>query len=637
MTPPAVPPQAPAAAPAPLPPAPPSLAGLDPAQRELVANEQLRMVLAHTRAGTLMATALALLLAVYLHGSVPLGLVGAWVAAKVLLAATRVGVDQLHVARGRPGGPRWRRLIYALLGLDGLVWGVAGWWMMREPVTVASLVAAALACVSCVATFGLQARLVATAAYVVPILLPTSLGLVLRGDDFGLIGGSCLPLLLVLQLLTSASTQQRFAAGVLVRLQAQALAQDKAAALQLAQRQSEVKTQFLANISHELRTPLHGILGLARLLHVDARDRTAAHRVELIEASATHLLGLINDLLDVSRIETGHFPIRQERFDLVTQVGMVAGVFTVRARDKGLRFRMSHDFERPSWVLGDAARLRQVLHNLLGNALKFTQHGSIELHLKRADTPGMVRIEVTDTGVGIPAGDLAHVFQAFYQSGQDGRDGRESQDGHGAAPLSSGAGLGLTIARELAQAMGGDITVSSQPGRGSTFVFTARMPACDAPTEEADATGELPAGPAPIGLRNVLVVEDDDVNALIIGAYLEQLGLGCERVCNGKEAVGRALREIERPELILMDCRMPVMDGLAATREIRRQEQTLELPRVPVIALTAASSAEDRQRCAAAGMDDFIAKPFTREELTRVLAQWGGAAPVRAAGVAGAG
>jgi signal transduction histidine kinase/ActR/RegA family two-component response regulator len=584
----------------------------DPQLREHVAGEQLRMVLSHTRGGTLVATAFALLLAAYLHGSVAPALVVAWLLAKLLVAACRMGLHHLHTRRGQPGGPGWRRLTYALLALDGAVWGVAGFRMMFEPVTVASLAAASLACITCVATFGLQARVAATAAYVAPILLPTALGLLLRGDEFGWVGGGCLPLLLGLQLFTSLGTQRRFAAGVLARLQAQALAQDKAAALQLAQRQSAVKTQFLANISHELRTPLHGILGLARLVHVDARDRTLAHRVELIEASATHLLGLINDLLDVSRIETGHFAIRQERFDLVTQVGMVAGVFAVRARDKGLRFKLHNEFERPSWVMGDAARLRQVLHNLLGNAIKFTQQGSVELRLMRAGAPDMVRIEVSDTGAGIPGSDLARVFQAFYQAS------------HEAVPMASGAGLGLTIARELAVAMGGDISVSSEVGRGSTFAFMARMPAAPVQGEDMD-TGEAAAGPAPIGLRNVLVAEDDDVNALIIGAYLEQLGLACERVHNGKEAVGRALREVERPDLVLMDCRMPVMDGLTATREIRTQEATLELARVPVIALTAASSVEDRQRCAAAGMDDFIAKPFTKEELVRVLAQWGGA------------
>jgi len=593
--------------------------------REHVAVEQLRMVLTHTRAGTLIATAFAVLMAVYLHGSVTPALVRGWVAAKLLLAACRIVLALVHAGRGQPAGPVWRGLTYGLLALDGGVWGMAGFWMMSEPVTLASLVAASLACVSCVATFGLQVRLAATAAYVVPILLPTSLGLVLRGDEFGLVGGGCLPLLLLVQLATSLGTQRRFTASVLVRLQAQALVKEKAAALQLARRQSEVKTQFLANISHELRTPLHGVLGLARLLHLDARDRGVAHRLELIEASATHLLSLINDLLDVSRIETGRFSIKRERFDLVTQAGVVAGVVSVRARDKGVTFKVINEFERPNWVIGDAARFRQVLHNLLGNAIKFTQHGGIELKLMRGTEPDMVRVEVWDTGAGIASSELVNIFQAFYQAGSDG--GR----------LVAGAGLGLTIARELAQAMGGDISASSKLGQGSVFVFTARMPA--APEQPEDGLDDdLSAGHVPITLRNVLVAEDDDVNALIIGAYLEQLGLACERVSNGREAVGRALREIERPDLILMDCRMPVMDGLTATREIRTQEHALELHRVPVIALTAASSYEDRQSCVAAGMDDFIAKPFTKEELTRVLTQWGGASlagTAYTAGVAG--
>jgi CheY-like chemotaxis protein/anti-sigma regulatory factor (Ser/Thr protein kinase) len=313
----------------------------------------------------------------------------------------------------------------------------------------------------------------------------------------------------------------------------------------------------------------------------------------------------------VSRIETGRFAFRQERFDLVTQAGVVAGVYLVRARDKGLRFSLINELERPTWVMGDAARFRQVLHNLLGNAIKFTQEGSVEMTLQHGSTPHEIRVQITDTGPGMTAQALSHIFEPFYQADPGGE------------ALTSGAGLGLTIAHELARAMRGDITVSSEPGKGSTFVFTAFLPAAPEP----QATGDVPAIAARASLAacNVLVAEDDDVNALIISAYLEQLGVVCERVCNGEEAVARALREVERPDLILMDCRMPVMDGIAATRAIRAQERTLALARVPVIALTAASAPEDRLQCTVAGMDDFIAKPFTKAELTRVLAQWGGA------------
>ena len=587
---------------------------LDAAHEEHVAAELLRMVLLHTRAGTLLATAFAVLLAIYWAGSTPVDWVRGWMFVKLSVSALRIFAAHKHARAGLPATRGWRQLTYGLLALDGAVWGVAGLWLMHQPVQVSSFVAAALACVTCVATFGLQARLLATAAYVGPIMVPTALGLALRADQVGAVGSLGLLMLLGLQLLTARGAEQRLTASILLRLEAQALAHEKAAALELAQRQIEVKTQFLANISHELRTPLHGILGVARLLHLEAGDPAVQHRLELIESSGTHLLRLINDLIDVSRIETGHFPIRHEVFDIVTQAGLVADVFALRATDKGLDFSMTHAFPRPSWVVGDAARFRQVLHNLLGNAIKFTEKGRVEMNLMRGSTPDMVEVEVIDTGPGITLADQDRLFDA--PSARDPDVDPASSRNHG--------GLGLLIARELAEAMGGSLCVHSKAGVGSQFVFSAQLPSTAAPGEAMD--GAALATPV-IDLRRVLVAEDDDVSALIVCAYLKQQGLAHERVGNGHDAVGRALRESQRPDLVLMDCQMPMMDGQTATREIRAQEHTLGLPRVPIIAITATSTDEDRRACADAGMDDLLAKPFNRQELMQVLAQWGGALP----------
>ena len=594
---------------------------LDAERHEHVAQEQLRMVLSHTRFGTLVATAFALLLALYLPAELPTVLVQSWVAAKLLVAAVRIAAAHWHATRGQPADARWRRLTYVLLALDGAVWGVAGGWLMSGPQSLAALVAAALACVSCVATFGLQVRTVATAAYVTPMLVPTALALVLRGDDFGFIGGVGLLMLLALQLATARGAEQRLAVGVLLRLQAQRLAAEKDAALRLAQHQSAVKSQFLAKLSHELRTPLHGILGLARLLHADARDEASRHRVELIEASGRHLLSLINDLLDASRIESGRFTLRPERFELVAEFEQVAELFAQRAADKGLQMEVKAAMARPHWVHGDPARWRQVLHNLLGNALKFTPSGAIVLTLERGDGPDGVRVSVRDSGVGIAAADLERVFDAFAQSDA------------GASGTSEGAGLGLTIAREIAREMGGDIRARSRLGEGSTFVFEARLPAAQAQAQlqmqthtqaDTDARAAPAAAVSPLP-RRVLVAEDDDVNAMIVGAYLGQLGIAAERVVDGREAVRRALCTADRPDLVLMDCRMPEMDGLDATREIRLQERRLGLPRLPVVALTATATESERALCQAAGMDDFVAKPFTMDELTRALQRWAAA------------
>ncbi len=471
---------------------------------------------------------------------------------------------------------------------------------------------------SCIATFGLQVRLAATAAYVLPMLLPLVLGLAQREDDIAHFTALGQLLLALVLLATARATSQRLATGMLLRLQADALVAEKDAALHLAHEQSVERKRFLAKVSHELRTPLHGMLGLTRLLHLEASDATLRHRLDLIEGSGTQLLGLINDLLDVSRIDAGHFVLKADNFDLAALLDEQAELFALRAADKGLRFDLQLRLPRPCWVRGDAARLRQVLNNLLGNAVKFTQRGSITLQAQPGAEPDWVALSVADTGDGIGAAELSRIFQPFHQVVPSGAPGTGD-----ASANTDGVGLGLTIAREIALAMGGDIQVRSVPGQGSVFSFEALLPTAAASSQApavAPAAQRLP--------RLVLVAEDDDLNALIVGAYLDSLGVRYERVADGQQAVSRALRTTDRPELVLMDCRMPVLDGLAATADIRRQERALGLLRLPILALTATATDTDRQACLDVGMDDVIAKPFTPVQLADALRRAGRAAAV---------
>jgi len=589
---------------------------LDVSLRNRVAQEQLRMVLTHTRAGTIAATLFAVTLAWHYRDHIPIEQVLAWIAIKLGVAGARIALAQAwqrHSARQKAAGgdgseqvQRWQRWTLWLLAVDGVVWGIGAHRMMGEPIATTALMMAAVDGVSCVATFGLQVHFAASVAYVAPMLMATVFGLAVRGDDVAMLTATAQLILLALLMATARGTSRRLAEGTLLRLHAQALVAQKEAALQLAQQQIALRAQFIAKVSHELRTPLHGILGLARLLHLDARESPLARRIELIESSGTHLLGLINDLLDVSRTEAGRFALRSEPFELVSQMEQIAEVFALRAADRGLGFVFEHDLPKPHWVRGDVVRLRQVLHNLLGNAVKFTSSGEIRILLCSAGE--QVRITVSDTGPGIGPAEQARIFQAFHQAE---RPGDEPTDG---------VGLGLTIAREIAQAMGGDITVaepmSGAMRPGACFVFTARLP----PTVDAPA-GTMPGDAAATLPVRVLVAEDDDVNAMIVCSFLDKLGVQHERVPDGRQAVSRALRETQRPQMVLMDCRMPVLDGLAATREIRAQERTLALPRVPVIALTATAAATEQAECLAAGMDAVVAKPFTLEQLTDALRQ----------------
>lgn len=565
------------------------------------------MVLLHTRFGTLAATAFALLLAWQLRDTFPAWQLQAWLVLKVAVALARIALA-LGYARQLRRGPalvRWERAMLALLALDGAVWGLAGWHLASQPLPVVALGVAALDAVCCIATFGLQVRLAATAAYVLPILLPNALGLALRADEISHFAAIGQLMLVALLLATARAASLRLRLGLLLRLRADDLVQEKEAALQLAHERSAVRDRFLAKVSHELRTPLHGMLGLVRLMHLEAADPAQRHRLELVEGSGVHLQGLIDDLLEASCLEAGEFVLREETFDLAAELDDVAELFTLRAADKGLALEASLDLPRPCWVRGDAARLRQVLHNLLGNAVKFTARGRIGLQARPAGAPERWRITVQDTGPGMTEAELAEVFQAFRQAD--------------AGRMADGVGLGLTIAAEIATAMQGQVRAESVPGQGSTFVFEARLPAAPPPAHTAAA-----AGPGTLP-RLVLVAEDDEVNALIVTSFLEGLGVRSERVTDGKQAVLRALRERERPDLVLMDCRMPEMDGVAASAEIRLQERTLGLSRVPIVALTAADAEADRQACSAAGIDRVIGKPFTLAQLTEAL-QLGAAA-----------
>ena len=579
---------------------------LTPAHRQHVAHEQMRMVLLHTRMGTLAATFFAVLLALHLmpnpHDGLSASQVQAWLALKLLVAAVRIGLAQAYARLGAasPAWPRWQQTMLALLLIDGAVWGLAGWFLMAESVPLAALSVAALDGVACVATFGLQVRLAATAAYVLPILLPVALGLARRGDEIAYFTSAGQLILAGLILLTARVTSRQLVVGMLLRLQSEHLVAQKDAALHLAQEQSAERTRFLAKVSHELRTPLHGMLGLARLLHLEARDATVSHRLELIESSGTHLLELINDLLDVSRINAGQFALHDKPFELTALLDQVGDVFLLRASDKGLQFELRLGLARPHWVRGDAARLRQVLNNLLGNAVKFTHRGRIVLEAVPGDQPDQVQLTVHDSGDGISDADQRRIFAPFQQAGAD--------------RPTDGVGLGLTIAREIAIAMGGDISLRSGAGQGSSFRFVARLPSMAAPLASAPAWAQRPGLP-----QLVLVAEDDEVNALIVCDFLQGLGVRCEHVADGKQAVSRALRETDRPELVLMDCRMPVMDGLQASAEIRRQERILGLPRLPIVALTATTTDADHQACALAGMDRVVGKPFSLAQLDQAL------------------
>ncbi|HET9642484.1 MAG TPA: ATP-binding protein, partial [Burkholderiaceae bacterium] len=358
--------------------------------------------------------------------------------------------------------------------------------------------------------------------------------------------------------------------------------------------------------SHELRTPLHGILGLTRVVRARRHDDDELrHQLGLIEHSGEHLLQLINDLLDTSRIEAGRVEIDDVEFDLPAELAELIDIYCVRAQEKGLVFLTQIDLPVPYWVRGDPTRLRQILHNLLGNSLKFTDAGQVRLRARRT-SDGAIEFVVEDSGQGIAPEHIAHVFDAFWQGGAKGK-------------RAAGAGLGLNIALQMARAMGGAIHCESEIGRGSRF--TVRLPMPEAPPNASRSANEsewMAGDIAPLQ-RRVLLAEDNEVNALVVQAMLSRNGWDVTQVDNGDDAVRLATEAQPRPDLVLMDCQMPVLDGIEATRRIRAHERHHGLAHLPVIALTANTAMDDREECRRAGMDLFLGKPFTERELMAVV------------------
>ncbi len=377
-----------------------------------------------------------------------------------------------------------------------------------------------------------------------------------------------------------------------------------AAAKAAAEAANEAKSKFLATMSHEIRTPLNAVLGMADLLLATRLDGRQRHYVELMRSSGRSLLEVINDILDVSKIEAGRMELEVADFDPAQAVESVAAMLEPRAREKGLQMRCRLAPGLPRTVRGDAARLRQVLMNLVGNAIKFTARGFVEVrvsHLEAGDDRITLEIAVQDTGVGIDPDLLPTLFEPFTQADSS------------TARRFGGTGLGLAICRELVELMHGRIDVHSRPGEGSTFVVRLALPRGEpAPTRPA----VLDAPTAPSGTRRrILVAEDNAVNQILIRALLEQLGHDCDVVADGAEA----LRQVQATayDLVLMDVQMPALDGLAATRAIRALGGTTA--GVPIVAMTANAMAEDRTQCLEAGMDDYVTKPIDRAQLAAAI------------------
>lgn len=592
--------------------------------QDLLAQEvrdvQHSMILAHTTVGTAVATIFAALLA-YGVGNGALGVYGAahlaagWLAVKLAVSIPRA----LHARRCIRSTPDQARRLAGwtvpLLLVDGLVWGAGGAWLTTGSAQTATVSAAILCCIACVATFGLQVRAAAAAAYIGPMLMPVAIGLLLRGDGVGMVGGAGLILFLGLLLSTASRWQDFVARFTQLRLQSERISEERAAALELASLHSAAKDKFLAVVSHELRTPLHAIIGMTSLLRRETpRNQELQHyRFELVEEAAGHLRRMVSDLLDMSAVRSGKLELELQRVDFRRELNLLRETYSNRADESGMGFSMTVAEGVGRWVVCDEVRVAQVLHNLIGNAFKFCPMGGrIRLNVDRPDGGDLVSFTVADSGPGLSAEDIGRVFEAFVQG--SGPAGARPQ----------GVGLGLSIARELARAMGGDVVCTSQPGQGAEFVFTARMPAAAAemPLDLArqQAADALVAG-RPLGLGQTIVVADDDEPSLLVAVSAARtMGFQVDECRDGTTALRRLAVLSSRPAAAILDWDMPGMDGRAVTVALRRFEAEHRLEPIPVIGVSANGAVQDALAAVSNGMTVFLSKPSPPEEIAHAIA-----------------
>jgi signal transduction histidine kinase/CheY-like chemotaxis protein len=583
--------------------------GSTPAQsdgviRERIAYERVEAMIRTTPFPLLVGLAFAATCAVVLLRETSAGAVVLWFAVLTVLTGLRV----LHTRRFEADAQRraragyWERSYLLLLLPHGLAW--TAMLALANPHIGSftfSYVVVGLLGVASVGVYTTQSVFRASAAWLLSITLPVAAWCLWRGGIDGVLMALGTLLFAGVMVHESLRSSRLLTEMLRLRLENAAIADDRARALALAEQSSRAKTRFLATISHEMRTPLNGIMGISELMRDEARDAQLRQRAEIVLRSSELLNRVIGDLLDLSRLEFGRLSLELAPFDPAQALRDVLALAAPIAVERGLVLELEVAPAVPRYVSGDVARVKQVLHNLLSNALRFSQAGRISATL--APSPLGLLFTVSDTGPGIEPARLADIFEPFDHGGIELE--RQPQ----------GVGLGLSISRRLARAMNGDLTCESEPGRGSSFSFTLQAPAVGEPADR-----DVVEKPTPLFAGRVLVVDDNDVNALVAQAMLARLGLPSDIALDGEQALEKM--SLAQHDMVLMDCRMPKLDGWSATSRWRARELLQgDTQHLPIIGVTANVSDADRLHCLQSGMDGFLPKPFRIHELADAVAR----------------